>query len=391
MSAGGVEPARTRSLSASLGFAESVVELGVAHPALRRSMLAVGGSASFLVDLDDDRIRRLDVEIGFGHRGFEKEVESVPWPRALPYVARLGFASGVMAQIAYCQAVETLAGAALPDRAVWLRMLVAEVARVADHFARLAAICTAIGLREGEITAHRAELLAARLLAGVTGGEAFPDWLRLGGVASPLPEDFPVRWATARERIEARLERFETVATRNPTLQRRLRGVAALSSEQALAWGVTGPPLRASGVAEDVRRDRPYLAYGAVDFDVPIGEVGDAFDRLLVVQQEIRESLSIIDQCRKLLVSLGPGVVATSPAIDAVVPAGEVAVEVEAATGALGFFLVSDGSDLPRRIRCRAPSFFHAQALPAMLVGARLDDLLPTAASLHLVSGECDR
>jgi len=387
------------SLSDSLGFPETVVEVGMTHPGVRHAMTAVGGTTSFLVQLDDDRITDLEVEIGLGHRGFEKEVESTSFDHALPYVSRLGHAGGVIAETAYCLAVEALIGVALPDRAIWLRTLVNEIARVTDHFARLGAVMSAIGLADAELAAQRAELEAARLLAFAVGRGPLAGWLRIGGVASALPEEFPEQWIAARVRLLEMLARFETIAVGNPTCQRRLRDVASMSVDDCLAWGVTGPSLRASGCPMDIRRDRPYLAYGALDFDVPIGESGDDLDRMLVVLEELRQSLGMIEQCHKLLSSLGPGVIAVEggetgsasrlPGWE--VPAGESVATVESSTGELAFLIVSDGTGTPRRIRCRPPSFFHAQAMPQMLRGARLDDLLPTAALLHLVSAECDR
>lgn len=387
------------SLSDSLGFPETVVEVGMTHPGVRHAMTAVGGTTSFLVQLDDDRITDLEVEIGLGHRGFEKEVESTSFDHALPYVSRLGHAGGVIAETAYCLAVEALIGVALPDRAIWLRTLVNEIARVTDHFARLGAVMSAIGLRDAELAAQRAELEAARLLAFAVGRGPLAGWLRIGGVASALPEEFPEQWIAARVRLLEMLARFETIAVGNPTCQRRLRDVASMSVDDCLAWGVTGPSLRASGCPMDIRRDRPYLAYGALDFDVPIGESGDDLDRMLVVLEELRQSLGMIEQCHKLLSSLGPGVIVVEGGETASasrlpgweVPAGESVATVESSTGELAFLIVSDGTGAPRRIRCRPPSFFHAQAMPQMLRGARLDDLLPTAALLHLVSAECDR
>ena len=387
------------SLSNALGFPETVVELGITHPGLRHAMTAVGGTTSFLVQLDDDRITDLEVEIGLGHRGFEKEVESTSFDRALPFVARLGYAGGVLAETAYCLALETLVGVDLPDRAIWLRTLVNEVARVADHFARLGSVMSAIGLRDAELTVQQAEVEAARLLSLAVGRGPIAGWLRVGGVASALPEGFSEQWSLSQQRLSEWIARFETIGVGNPTCQRRLRDVAPMSADDCMAWGVTGPALRAAGRPQDVRRDRPYLAYRALDFDVPIGESGDDFDRLLVVLEEARQSLRMIEQCNKLLVSLGPGVIVaeTSGSADSPghsvweVPAGEAVATVESSTGELAFLIASDGSGLPRRIRCRAPSFFHAQAMPAMLRGARLDDLLPTAALLHLVSAECDR
>lgn len=397
------------TLSEALGFVVTIVEVGHSHPAVRQVLSAAGGTASFLVSLDDEQISDLEVEIGIGHRGFEKEVESLPWHRALPYVSRLGYAGGVIAEVGFGLAVEALAGVSLPERAIWLRTLACEVARVSDHFSRLSAVSISIGLPVAEAIAQQAALCAARFLTRVTRRGPLGGWVRLGGVACAPEDGLAEHWPRTRATLEAILVRFEAVAVDNPSCQQRLRDVAMLSAEKCLAWGVTGPILRAAGVPIDVRRDAPYLGYADVDFDVPIGENGDDFDRLLVVVEEIRQSLRIIDQCGERLTSLGPGAIRLSDSgwgepggressawsqavLDGPeIPAGEVALSVEASTGELGFFLVSDGERLPRRIRCRSASFLHAQAMPEMLRGARLDDLLPTAAILHLVSGECDR
>jgi NADH-quinone oxidoreductase subunit D len=400
----------TESLSESLGFPETVIEVGLTHPAVRQAMTAVGGTTSFVVQLDDDRITDLEVEIGFGHRGFEKEVESIPWGRGLPYVSRLGYAGGIIAETAFCLAVEERLGCDLPDRAIWLRMLGNELGRATDHFTRLASVMSAIGLGEAEAIAQAGEVEAGALLALATGGGPFGGWVQFGGVAAALPSEFGDRWSAGEARLVQLLSRFVSVGLSNPTCIRRLRGVAALGVEDCQAWGVTGPALRAAGSPGDVRRDRPYLAYGALDFAVPVGESGDGLDRLSVVVEEIRESLGMIEQCHKLLGSLGPGAIAlemrefevrdsrgaadpvdAGAAMDLDVPSGESVSTVESSTGELSFFVVSDGQGLPRRIRLRSPSFFHAQAMPKMMRGARLDDLLPMAALLHLISGECDR
>lgn len=379
------------SLSARLGFPETAVEVGFAHPAVRHVMTGVGGSASFLVHLDDDRITELEVEVGLGHRGFERACEEAGWIGALPYVSRLGYANGVMAETAYCLALESLAGVALPDRAIWGRMLVNELARVADHWIRLGALMRSLGIAEATHRADRAATLSLEALAAGAGSAPLAGFVVPGGVARGLEGPLVDDWAERRRAVDEELALFERVAVTNPTVVRRLRGVAELSVGTAIAWGVTGPALRAAGSTQDLRRDRPYLAYGALDFDVPIGERGDGLDRLLVVVEEIRQSLSMLDQIHKLLVSLGPGTV-REPEIDArLLASGEGVASIEASTGELGFLLVSDGEGPPRRVRCRAPSFFHAQAMPAMLVGARLDDLLPTAALMHLVGPECDR
>lgn len=379
------------SLSARLGFPETAVEVGFSHPGVRHVMTAAGGTASFLVHLDDDRITDLEVDIGFGHRGFEFTCEQGSWFAALPYVSRLGLATGVLAETAYCGAVESLAGVPIPDRAIWGRMLVNELARVADHATRLGAVLNALGLGEGAGVAHRLETFALNALRAATGGGPFEGYVVPGGVATGLSESFAEDWVDRRAALDAELALLDRVAIRNPTVERRLRGVAPISADDAIAWGVTGPTLRAAGAPLDLRRDQPYLAYGALDFDVPVGERGDGLDRLLVVVEEVRQSLGMIDQCHKLLTSLGAGEIRAAGSEDLQLAAGEGVSSVEASTGELGFLLASDGDDLPRRVRCRAPSFYNAQALPVMLAGARLDDLLPTVALVHVVGPECDR
>jgi NADH-quinone oxidoreductase subunit D len=392
------EPAASRTLSERLGFRPAVVELGHTHPGVRRVMAAVGGTTSFLVTLDDDRIEALEVEIGLGHRGFEKEVESRPWRAALPFVARLGHAGGPIAQVGYCLALERLAGLEVAPRATWLRTLVCELARVTDHLARVAALASAIGAGAAERAAAQGELVAARLLGAAVGGSPLGEWALPGGVARDLPADFARKFGEATRGIEAALASIDRLLLEHPGVLLRLVDVAPLAAQACLAFGITGPCLRAAGVARDVRRDGPLLAYGELDFDIPVGTRGDDFDRLAVVVEEIRQSLRMSEQCLGRLVDRsvggeGEGIVngANGDAPPLVAPAGEVALSIESSTGELGFFLVSDGSPLPRRVRCRAPSFFHAQALPAALIHARLDDLLPTAALFHLVSGECDR
>jgi NADH-quinone oxidoreductase subunit D len=395
----GPEILGSRTLSERLGFRAAVVELGHTHPAVRRVMGGVGGTLSFLVTLDDDRIEALELEIGLGHRGFEKEVESRPWAEALPYVGRLGYGSGPIAQVGYCLALERLAGLEVAMRATRLRTLVCELARVVDHLARIAALAAAIGASAAERAVQQGERVAMKLLVAAVGGDPFGDWVLPGGVARDLSADFAAHWTQARTVLEATLERVDRLLLAHPTAALRLVDVAPLGAEACLALGITGPCLRAAGIARDGRRDAKLLAYDELEFDVPIGEQGDDYDRLAVVVEEVRQSLRLIEQSLRRLAETSEGPVSDGAALrgpvepsDLVVPAGEVALSIESSTGELGFFLASDGGGaLPRRIRCRAPSFFHAQALPAALVHARLDDLLPTAALFHLVSGECDR
>lgn len=379
-------------LSRSLGFEPSVVEVGFGHPAMRRVFERLGGSAGYVLTLEDDRIVSLEVEVGEGHRGFELEAERHGFSGALPYVRRLGSGSGWQHATAYCLAVEKLAGIELPDRALWLRTLACELERVFDHFLRLSAVAASVALPAAEAMADRALLRLSRWLANALAGEPGAGWIGLGGVASPLPSDFAAGWREMKAELMGALVAYERVALASSSCVRRLAEVARLSAETAERWSVTGPALRAAGIAADLRKDAPYLAYGSVDFEVPIAEEGDALSRALVVLAEIRQSLGIVDQSLGWLQELGPGAVA-SRALDEepVVRQGQQSVAIESSAGQLGFRVVSDGEGPPRRVHCRAPSFFHAHALAPMLAGARVDDLLPAAASMFLLMPECDR
>ncbi|MBY0399376.1 hypothetical protein K2X89_03705 [Myxococcota bacterium] len=386
----------SRTLSDRLGIRPAIVELGPTHPSVRRVLSGAGGTASFLATLDDDRIEALEVEIGLGHRGVEKEIESRPWLESLPFVARLGHAGGPIAQIAYCLALEQLAGLEVAARTTWLRTLVCELARITDHLARIAALAAAIGASRAERIAQRGELVAMDLLEASLGRGPLGVWSWPGGVGSDLPFGFDERWLGGRARIARALDRLTLLLLEHPSAVQRLVDVAPLPVATAIAFAVTGPALRAAGVPRDLRRDAPRLAYRELEFAIPVGSRGDDYDRLAVVLEEIRQSLGMIDQCMARLAAMDresarPGLVDGAGGASLVIPAGEVELALESSTGELGFFLVSDGGPTPRRARCRAPSFFHAQVLGRVMPGARLDDLLPTAALFHLVSGECDR
>lgn len=397
-------PAPRATLSERLGFRPAVLEIGSTHPAVRRVLAGSGSSAAFLVALDDDRIESLEVEIGQTHRGFEREVESRPWHEALPYVARLGYAAGPIAQLAYCLGIERLMGVEVAAAVRWHRTLVCELARATDHLARVAALATAIGASAAERVAAQAERIASEWLGLAVGGGPLEVWTRPGAGASraaAFVRASEQRWATARGRLDGAIDRLAALLLDHPISAARLCDVAPLTPEVASAFAVTGPCLRASGVARDLRLETPQLAYDELDFDLAIGSRGDDFDRLAVVLEELRQSLSMIEQCGARLrdSSAEPPAVAQAAEAEADrapgepldVPAGEVEIALESSTGELGFLIVSDGGPRPRRVRCRAPSFFHAQALPAVLIGARLDDLLPTVALFHLVGPEHDR
>jgi NADH-quinone oxidoreductase subunit D len=248
------------------------------------------------------------------------------------------------------------------------------------------------------------------------GARVTSNYIRIGGVKHGMPPEFP---AAAREnvaRIRALLADFGDVVTSNRIFVDRLKGTGTLSKEDCLAYAVTGPVLRACGVPLDLRKAEPYLVYEELDFDVPIGEIGDNYDRYLVCVEEMHQSLRIVEQCVERLEKLGPGPVDVDdprvrwPAKGRVfnrmeeliqqfkavtegprVPAGEGYLAIESANGELGFYLVSDGSAVPYKVRCRPPSFINVAPLPLMVRGALLADLIPTFDFLNMIGGECDR
>jgi NADH-quinone oxidoreductase subunit D len=385
------------------------LRLGPAHPLTQ-------GAAQLDVELDGETITGLAIGIGFGHRGFEKQCESGTWYQAIPFTDRIDPRSAPLANLAFCLAVEKLLDAAVPERGAWLRMLVAELARLADHWARIGALCSGLGAVTPAQYATAGGEIVRDLLEGLCGARVAPSYVRIGGVRHDAPEGFADGCRAGLEGVRGRIAELDGMLTRNRLLVDRLRDTGVLSQEDCLRHAVTGPVLRAAGVPLDLRKDAPYLCYDRVDFDVPVGEVGDNFDRLLVCFEEMRQSASIAEQCLAALDALGGRAVDVDdphvrwPAKGRVfdrleemiahfkgvidgprVPAGEAYAAVESANGELGFYLVSDGSGRPSRVRCRPPSLLNLASLERMMKGAPLADLVPTWHLLNVASGECDR
>ena len=377
---------------------------------------ATHGTVRFVAELDGETIVGLDVEIGYLHRGFEKECESGSWYQAIPYTDRLNYNSSALANLAFCGAVEKLIGLELPERSGWLRTLVGELARVADHLTRCGTTCLELQAMTAFLYCIEAREHIWDLLEALTGARVTSNYVRIGGVRHAMPDGFPRQCAEALVAARDLLRDFEDLVTHNRLFVDRLQGTGILSQQDCLRYGVTGPLLRAAGVPLDLRKDEPYLCYDRVDFDVPVGEVGDNYDRYLVCVEEIHQSLRIVEQCVGALVELGAGPVDVLdprvrwPAKGQVfhqledmidqykavtegpqVPAGEAYCAVESANGELGFYVVSDGSARPWKVRCRPPSLFNLAPLPEMVRGALLSDLVPTFDLIHSVAGECDR
>ena len=396
-------------LERDLHTEHQVLNMGPSHPATH-------GTVKFTVELDGETVVGLDVAVGYLHRGFEKECEAGTWYQAIPYTDRLNYNSSILANLGYCMAVEKLLGLETPERCQWLRVLSAELARLADHLTRCGAACLEMQAMTPFIYGIEARELVWDLCEMLCGARLTSNYIRIGGLKHGMPKDFPRVCRNNIEKIRALLADFDSVVTSNRIFVDRLKGTGILSKEDCIRYAVTGPLLRAAGVPLDVRKAEPYLVYDQIDFDVPIGEVGDNYDRYLVCVEEMHQSLRIVEQCLERLEKLGPGPVDTLdprvrwPAKGRVfnhmeeliqqfkavtegprVPAGEAYFAIESANGELGFYLVSDGSAVPWKVRCRPPSFLNTQPLPLMVRGSLLADVIPTFDFVNMIGGECDR
>ncbi len=385
------------------------LNMGPSHPATH-------GTVKFMVQLDGENIVNMDVQVGYLHRGFEKECESGTWYQAIPYTDRLNYNSAVLANVGYCLAVEKLLEIETPERCQWLRVLSAELSRTADHLTRCGAACLELAAMTPFLYGIEARELTWDLLEILCGARVTSNYIRIGGVKHDMPTDFPAACREYLAKTRGLLKDFDDVVTSNRIFVDRLVGTGVISREDCIRYAVTGPILRSTGVPLDLRKAEPYLIYDELDFDVPVGEVGDNYDRYLVCVEEMHQSLRIIEQCVDHLEKRGPGPVNVLdprvrwPAKGRVfnrmeeliqqfksvtegprVPAGEAYAAVESANGELGFYLVSDGSAVPVKVRCRPPSFINMGPLSKMLKGALLADLIPTFDFVNMIGGECDR
>ncbi len=386
-----------------------VLNMGPSHPATH-------GTVKFLIELDGETIINLDIQVGYLHRGFEKECESGTWYQAIPYTDRLNYNSAILANIGYCMAVEKLLGIETPERCQWLRVMSGELSRISDHLTRCGAACLELAAMTPFLYGIEARELSWDLLEMLCGARVTSNYIRIGGVKHDMPRDFPVTAKDFIARIRKLLSDFDKMITSNRIFVDRLKHTGVISKEDCIRYAVTGPILRSAGVGLDVRKSDPYLVYDQLDFDIPIGEVGDNYDRYLVCLEEMHQSLRIVEQCLTQLKKMGPGPIDVAdprvrwPAKGKVfnrmeeliqqfksvtegplVPKGEGYFAIESANGELGFYLVSDGSAVPVKVRCRPPSFINLAPMGGMLKGAMLADLIPTFDLINMIGGECDR
>jgi NADH-quinone oxidoreductase subunit D len=386
-----------------------LISMGPSHPATH-------GTVKIMLEIDGEEIVEMDVQIGYLHRGFEKECESGTWYQAIPYTDRLNYNSAILANLAYCMAVEKLLDCEIPRRGQWVRTLAGELSRMGDHLTRLGAACLELGAMTPFLYGIEARELVWDLQEKLCGARVTSNYVRIGGLQRDVTPGFVEQLERSLARIEELLVDFDKVVTSNRIFVDRFKNTGMLPLEKLISYGVTGPLLRAAGVPLDLRKAEPYLVYDEIDFDVPIGTTGDNYDRFLVCQEELGQSIRIIRQCIPVVRKTeGEPVNVTDPRIrwpgkDRVfgrmeeliqqfkgvtegirVPAGEAYAAIESPNGELGFYVVSDGTGKPYKVRCRPPSFANVAPMRDMLVGGMLADIVPTFDMINMIGGESDR
>jgi NADH-quinone oxidoreductase subunit D len=382
------------------------INMGPQHPATH-------GVLRVVLELDGEVIVGSTPYLGHLHRGMEKLAESKTYHQAIPLTDRLDYTNAMGNNFAYVLAVEKLLGIEVPKRAQYIRVMMAEFQRIAAHLIWLGTHALDIGAMTPLLYTFREREDILRIFEEVAGGRLTPTYLRIGGLSKDLPDGIGEKIKAFVQAFPGRIKEYETLLTKNIIWLKRTKGVGVISKEDAVSFGVTGPTLRGSGVKYDVRKAFPYSSYEQLDFDIPIGSVGDVYDRYIVRLREMEWSNAIVGQVLERLPK-GP-IIANDPRItlppkDDVTrdiaslirqfkivsegfqpPKGEVYASVEASKGELGFYIVSDGSNHPFRFRIRTPSFANLSALSKMIQGGLIADVISVIGSIDIVLGEVDR
>lgn len=440
----------------ALSSRDMLLNVGPSHPAMH-------GVIRILAELAGETIVRAEVEIGYLHRAFEKSCENGTYTQAVPYTDRLNYVSPLINNFGYVMAVEKLMALDITERCKYIRVIMSEISRVADHLTCIAASAMELGAMTAFLYMMKAREYLWELVEDVTGARLTISYGRVGGLSGDLPEGFKEKAASAFRQVREVLVEVDKLLTRNRIFVDRLKGVGIVSQQDAIGYGFTGPVLRSTGVCYDVRKHQPYFVYDHVDFEVPLGTTGDNLDRYLVRMQEMEQSLRIAEQClerippgpinvdhsgnvmeahemvdrakmgrtrgiQETLVQLSPNLdglkdgmyrQVTSTDKRFVLPAkkdtygnieglmnhfmlimnghgirpprGEAYSAVEGANGELGFYVVSDGSEIPYRVRVRPPCFTLMSGLQKMIEGSMVADIVPTFGSINMIAGELDR
>ena len=383
-----------------------IVNLGPSHPASH-------GTIRTLAALDGETIVAAAAEIGYLHRGFEKSCENHNYNQIIPYTDRLNYCSALMNNIAFAKTVEEMLDVTLPDRGIFIRIILSELSRVIDHLVCLAAGLLDMGGQTNYWYLFNPRNDAYDFLSKLTGARLTNSYMRIGGMTHDLYKGWESDLNDVLTKIDFGITESLKMITHNRIYNDRIQNVSPVSASQAIDYGFTGPNLRASGVAYDLRFTDPYYYYDTFDFNMVIGSVGDTYDRMMVRFDEMNESMKIIKQAMKRIPDGEINVAdkrITMPSKESVyggiegmmnqfklvidgvkVPAGEHYSAFEAANGELGFYIVSDGSGTPYKVKVRPPSFYHMASYPKIIENYQVADAIMTLGSLNIIAGEMDR
>lgn len=383
-----------------------VLNMGPSHPATH-------GVLRLILELDGEVVTKAEPDVGFLHRGDEKIAENMHYNQFVPYTDRLDYLAPLANNVAYACAVEKLMGWELPPRGQALRVLCCELARISSHMLGIGVYAMDVGAMTVFLYTFTEREKVYNLSEQLTGARFTTSYTRVGGQIRDLPEGFDVSLRQFLDECEKTVDEVDKLLTRNKIFLMRTKDVGIISKETAISYGITGPNLRACGATRDLRKDNPYLGYEQYDFDIPIGEVGDCYDRYLVRMEELRQSIRLL---RQVLDTMPEGPInivdpkSTLPDKENVLmkmeelihhfivstqgieaPAGEVYFGAENPKGELGFYINSKGGGVPHRLKIRAPSFVNLSILSELLVDHMVSDIPTILGSLDFVMGECDR
>jgi NADH-quinone oxidoreductase subunit D len=361
---------------------EMEVSFGPQHPSTH-------GVLRVMLRLDGERIMDARPIVGYLHRGTEKLFETMTFPQCLPHTDRMDYVAAATNNQGFVVTMEKLLGISVPPRAAYIRMMLAELQRLASHLVWLATHAIDLGAITPFFYTFRERDAILDLFEEYCGARLTLNTMRIGGVPYELPAGWTERCSALVDAFPAHVDEYENLLTGNRIWKRRTIGNGVISAEDAVDWGLTGPPLRGSGVRWDIRKVFPYDRYDEVEFEVPTGQNGDTYDRYLVRMQEMRQSVRILRQCLDRLPE-GP-VMAKVPKVLRSA-GGMVYASVEAPKGELGYFIVATEKALqPYRCHVRPPSFVNLQALPQMVTGSLVADMVAVIGTLDIVLGEIDR
>jgi len=384
------------------------LNMGPSHPATH-------GVLRIVLELDGEIITKATPEIGYLHRGDEKIAENMTYTQFIPYTDRLDYLAPLANNVAYAMAVEKLLGIdkELPPRCQYIRVICAELARIASHLLGMGSYAMDVGAMTVFLHTFTEREKTYNLCEALSGARYTTSYTRIGGVSRDMPPGWVEQCRKFCDEVMVNIDETETLLSRNKIFMDRTQGVAVISREDAIDYGLTGPNLRGSGVDYDLRKVQPYLVYSELEFDVPVGSVGDCYDRYMCRIEEMRQSVRILRQCLDKLpggpVNVPNGKIVLPPKARVLTkmeelihhfinvtqgvnaPAGEIYFGHENPKGELGFYINSKGGGTPYRLKIRSPSFVNLSILPKILPGHMVSDIVAVLGSFDFVMGECDR